>query len=117
MHFKNLLLFVFLWATLPVVSQTQYGVKVAAAAQELTKDHVVLNGSYFSIPYPNGDVPKPYVVCKDAVIRTFRTIEIVSKTKSKDQKHHVMVHYIGAGQVLEHCLFNFIITGHYRYGK
>jgi len=27
------------------------------------------------------------------------------------------VHNIGAGQVLEDCLFKFNITGHYRYGK
>jgi uncharacterized protein YijF (DUF1287 family) len=194
MHFKNILLFVFLCATLPVVSQPQYGLRVAAAAEELTKDHVVYNGSYFSIPYPNGDVPEPYGVCTDVVIRTFRTIGIdlqkevhedmkahfskypknwglkktdanidhrrvpnlrtffkrngqsislsqkatdyvpgdivswklsnglthigiVSKTKSKDEKRHLMVHNIGAGQVLADCLFNFNITGHYRYEK
>ncbi|MEM8592997.1 MAG: DUF1287 domain-containing protein [Pseudomonadota bacterium] len=28
-----------------------------------------------------------------------------------------MVHNIGAGQVLEDCLFNFPIIGHYRYGN
>ncbi|WP_415185173.1 DUF1287 domain-containing protein [Nonlabens sp.] len=52
------------------------------------------------MPYPNGDVLKPYGVCTDVVIRTFRTIGIVSKTKSKDQKRHLLVHKIGAGQVL-----------------
>jgi uncharacterized protein YijF (DUF1287 family) len=63
----------------------QCSVKVAAAAaQELSKSQVVYNGSYWSIPYPNGDVLKPYGVCTDVVIRTFRTIGIVSKIKSKD---------------------------------
>jgi uncharacterized protein YijF (DUF1287 family) len=33
--------------------------RVAAAAEELTKDQVIYNSSYFNIPYPKGDVPKP----------------------------------------------------------
>ena len=194
MHFKNLFLFLFLTISSLVAGQTQYGLEVAAAAEELTNDQVVYNGSYFNIPYPNGDVPKPYGVCTDVIIRTYRKLGIdlqkevhedmkahfskypqkwelkktdtnidhrrvpnlrtffsrkgtslepsqqaidylpgdvvswklsnglthiglVSKTKSKDQKRHLMVHNIGAGQVLEDCLFHFNITGHYRYGK
>ncbi|WP_298952497.1 DUF1287 domain-containing protein [uncultured Nonlabens sp.] len=42
---------------------------------------------------------------------------MVSKTKLKDQKRYLIVHHIGARQVLEDCLFNLKITGHYRYGK
>lgn len=194
MLFKKLILLLFLTIGLPAIAQTDYGLKVAAAAQELTKDHVVYNGSYFSIPYPYGDVPAGYGVCTDVVIRTYRKLGVdlqkevhvdmkahfskypnnwglkktdtnidhrrvpnlrtffkrkglsiavtqnakdylpgdivswtlnnglthigmVSKTKSKDQKRYLMVHNIGAGQVLEDCLFNFKITGHYRYGK
>ncbi|WP_405377290.1 DUF1287 domain-containing protein [Nonlabens sp. Asnod3-A02] len=194
MLFKKLILLLFLTIGLPAIAQTDYGLKVAAAAQELTKDHVVYNGSYFSIPYPDGDVPAGYGVCTDVVIRTYRKLGVdlqkevhvdmkahfskypnnwglkktdtnidhrrvpnlrtffkrkglsiavtqnakdylpgdivswtlnnglthigmVSKTKSKDQKRYLMVHNIGAGQVLEDCLFNFKITGHYRYGK
>lgn len=44
-------------------------------------------------------------------------IGLVSKTKTTDGKRYLMVHNIGAGQVLEDCLFDFKITGHYRYGK
>lgn len=194
MHFNKLILTVFLFATLSVVGQTDYGLIVAAAAEDLTKDQVIYNGTYFRIPYPNGDVPEPYGVCTDVVIRTYRKLGIdlqkevhedmkahfskypkywglkkidtnidhrrvpnlrtffqrkgksiavtnqaqdylpgdivswklsnglthigmVSKTLSKDKKRYLIVHNIGAGQVFEDCLFQFKITGHYRYGK
>ena len=42
-------------------------------------------------------------------------IGIVVNKKSKDGKRHLVVHNIGAGQVLEDCLFDFKIIGHYRY--
>ena len=44
-------------------------------------------------------------------------IGIVVKKKSSDGKRNLIVHNIGGGQVLEDCLFNFKIIGHYRYEK
>ena len=44
-------------------------------------------------------------------------IGIVSIKKSADGKRNLIVHNIGAGQVLEDCLFNYKIIGHYRYSK
>ncbi len=44
-------------------------------------------------------------------------IGIMSTQKSEDQKRFLVVHNIGAGQVLEDCLFDFTIIGHYRYSK
>jgi len=44
-------------------------------------------------------------------------IGIVSGKWSTDGQRHLMVHNIGAGQVLEDCLFSYRIIGHYRYGK
>ncbi len=44
-------------------------------------------------------------------------IGIVVNKKSADEKRYLIVHNIGAGQVLEDCLFDFEITGHFRYGK
>ena len=44
-------------------------------------------------------------------------IGIVSRKKSADGKRNLIVHNIGAGQVLEDCLFNYKIIGHYRYSK
>ncbi|MDJ0645713.1 MAG: DUF1287 domain-containing protein [Flavobacteriaceae bacterium] len=162
------------------------------AALMLTKDDVTYDPSYFSINYPNGDVPSDKGVCTDVVIRAYRKlgvdlqkevhedmksnfsaypklwglkntdknidhrrvpnlmtyfkrkgaskpitknpnnylpgdvvawrlnsglthIGIVVNKKSKDGKRHLVVHNIGAGQVLEDCLFDFKIIGHYRY--
>lgn len=44
-------------------------------------------------------------------------IGIVVKQKSRDRQRHLIVHNIGAGQVLADCLFSYTIIGHYRYGK
>ena len=44
-------------------------------------------------------------------------IGIVSNKKSKDKKRHLIIHNIGAGQVLEDCLFDWKIIGHYSYKK
>ncbi len=44
-------------------------------------------------------------------------IGIVVNKKSADGKRYLIVHNIGAGQVIEDCLFKFTITGHYQYQK
>jgi uncharacterized protein len=44
-------------------------------------------------------------------------IGIVSAKQSVGGQRYLMVHNIGAGQVLEDCLFSFKIIGHYRYKK
>ncbi len=46
------------------------------AAKERTTHDVRYDGSYFSIPYPNGDVPANIGVCTDVVIRAFRMVGI-----------------------------------------
>lgn len=64
--------------------------------------------------------PKDYqpgdIVCwnlYDAVTH----IGIVVKNKSADGQRYLVVHNIGAGQVVEDCLFSYKIIGHYRYKK
>jgi uncharacterized protein len=47
---------------------------------------------------------------------TLTHIGIVSAKKSNDGQRYLIVHNMGAGQVLEDCLFVFNIIGHYRYG-
>lgn len=42
-------------------------------------------------------------------------IGIVVNKKSTDKKRYLIVHNIGSGQVIEDCLFDFTIIGHYRY--
>lgn len=44
-------------------------------------------------------------------------IAIVSKKRSADGKRNLIIHNIGAGQVVQDCLFKFKIIGHYRYEK
>lgn len=165
---------------------------LSKAALSLTKQHVVYDPSYFSIPYPNGDVPSGKGVCTDVIIRAYRKLDvdlqkevhedmkanfnaypklwglkstdrnidhrrvpnlmtyferqgaalaisndakdylpgdvvswnlggaithigIVVDKKSADGNRYLIVHNIGAGQVLEDCLFNFKIIGHYRF--
>ncbi|GLB54121.1 DUF1287 domain-containing protein [Neptunitalea chrysea] len=189
---KKILLFLFV--SLSVVATSVAQKTLSDAALELTNDHVVYDPSYFSIDYPNGDVPAGKGVCTDVVIRAYRKlgtdlqkevhedmkahfteypkiwgakrtdtnidhrrvpnlmtffkrkgiqlpittqpedykpgdvvcwnlggaithIGIVVNKKSEDNKRYLIVHNIGNGQVLEDCLFNFKIIGHYRYHK
>jgi uncharacterized protein YijF (DUF1287 family) len=44
-------------------------------------------------------------------------IGIVSDKKTEDGKRYQIIHNIGAGQVLEDCLFSYKIIGHYTYKK
>jgi uncharacterized protein YijF (DUF1287 family) len=43
-------------------------------------------------------------------------IGIVTNKKSPDGKRMMIVHNVGAGQVLEDCLFRWKIVGHFKYG-
>lgn len=61
--------------------------KLSLAALELTKDHVIYDPSYFSIDYPNGDVPKGKGVCTDVIIRAYRKFGIdLQKEVHNDMK-------------------------------
>jgi len=42
-------------------------------------------------------------------------IGLVSNKKSSDNTRPLIIHNIGGGQVLEDCLFNYTIIGHYRF--
>ncbi len=45
-----------------------------ASAIERTKFTVKYDGSYYSMSYPNGDVPSELGVCTDVIIRSYRKI-------------------------------------------
>jgi hypothetical protein len=197
---KKILLGAFLLISLSCRSVNQYtpetdvvSSELSVVAMTLTEQKVSYDPSYFTIPYPNGDVPSDKGVCTDVVIRAYRKlgidlqqkvhedmkanfslypkkwgltrpdpnidhrrvpnlmvfferfgttlpitnnpsdyqpgdivcwnlggaithIGIVVDSKSRDGKRRLIVHNIGGGQVLEDCLFNFKIIGHYRYG-
>ncbi len=177
-----------------LTAQTNFYSRLADSALTLTKQKIVYDPAYFTLKYPNGDVPAGKGVCTDVVIRAYRKfgidlqkevhedmakhfakypkkwgmkatdknidhrrvpnlmvfferfgetkkmtttasdylpgdivcwnlggsithIGIVANKKSSDNTRYLIVHNIGAGQVLEDCLFNFKIIGHYRYVK
>ena len=175
-------------------AQVDFYTRLSDSALTLTKEKVVYDSNYFTLDYPNGDVPCGKGVCTDVVIRAYRKlgvdlqkevhedmqanfsqypktwkmthadknidhrrvpnlmvffsrkgevkknttdasdylpgdlvcwnlggnithIGIVSGKKSSDGKRNLIVHNIGAGQVLQDCLFDYKIIGHYRYKK
>ena len=57
------------------------------------------------------------IVCWNLNDRGQTHIGIVSRKKSRDGERYLIIHNIGAGQVLEDCLFNWKIIGHYTYKK
>jgi uncharacterized protein YijF (DUF1287 family) len=189
--------FLFVWLLVCAANlqaQDEFSIRLAAAAIELTKQQVQYDPQYFSIPYPNGDVPSNKGVCTDVIIRAYRKvgidlqkevhedmvnnfavypknwglkrtdknidhrrvpnlmkyfsrtgivkkisdkpedyvpgdivcwnlggaiahIGIVADKKSTDGKRNLIVHNIGAGQVLEDVLFSYKIIGHYSFRK
>lgn len=44
-------------------------------------------------------------------------IGIITKVKSADGQRNMIVHNVGGGQVLEDCLFDYAIVGHFKYIK
>jgi len=74
------------------------------------------HGTVKKITYEPDDYQPGDIVCWD-LGGGITHIGIVSRKKSTDGERYLMVHNIGAGQVLEDCLFDFQIIGHYRYEK
>jgi len=183
-----------LLSIIPLFAQDDFFLKISDAAIQLTRQKVRYDPSYFTIKYPNGDVPADKGVCTDVIIRAYRLLGIdlqkevhidmsanfhlypdiwgltrpdrnidhrrvpnlmtfferfgttkvksqnasdyipgdivcwnlgggithiglVVSKKSTDGKRPLVVHNIGAGQVMEDCLFKYTIIGHYRYRK
>ncbi|OUS05901.1 DUF1287 domain-containing protein [Gammaproteobacteria bacterium 42_54_T18] len=187
---KYILIIIFSFFTFDVIASSD----LESAAIARTSESITYDGSYFQIPYPNGDVPSNIGVCTDVIIRSYRKlgidlqkrlhedikanyssypskriwglskpdtnidhrrvpnlrvffsrhgsklpitslgadykvgelvtwmlpgnlphIGIVTSKKSKDGKRPLIVHNIGRGPMLEDMLFDFKITGHYKY--
>lgn len=188
---KTLLLIAFL-LTGAAGTTSPFNLRLADAAFTLTTQRVTYDPAYFTIPYPNGDVPADKGVCTDVVIRAYRKlgvdlqqkvhedmlanfslypktwglkktdtnidhrrvpnlmvffsrfgkvkaitnnpadyqpgdivcwnlggsithIGLVANKHSPDGQRPLIVHNIGAGQVLEDGLFSYKIIGHYSY--
>ena len=87
---KNVILFLCLSIHILCSSQMEVQQKsLAEAALELTKQEVTYDPSYFSIDYPNGDVPVDKGVCTDVVIRAYRKTGIdLQQLVHEDMKAH-----------------------------
>ncbi|HMK06552.1 MAG TPA: DUF1287 domain-containing protein [Flavobacterium sp.] len=73
----------------PPVNEKDFYAKLSDAAVSLTKDSVSYEPKYFSIAYPNGDVPSNKGVCTDVVIRAYRKLGIdLQKEVHVDMKQH-----------------------------
>lgn len=57
-------------------AQSAFAKQLSDAAILLTRDKVIYDPSYFSIPYPNGDIPADRGVCTDVIIRAYRKLGI-----------------------------------------
>jgi len=85
---KTILLLGFLF-TLQINFSQDFFQKISACAIELTDDRIIYDPAYFSIEYPNGDVPKGKGVCTDVVIRTYRKMGIdLQKEVHEDMKQN-----------------------------
>jgi uncharacterized protein YijF (DUF1287 family) len=65
---------VFVWHV--SIGQDTFFSKLSSAAVGLTNQVVKYDPSYFSISYPNGDVPAGKGVCTDVIIRAYRKLGI-----------------------------------------
>ena len=68
-------------------AQSDFDKKLSSAAIELCKDDVRYDPTYYTIKYPNGDVPKGSGVCTDVIIRAYRKLGIdLQKEVHEDMK-------------------------------
>jgi len=78
---------VLLSSNLFVTGQTSFNLNLSTAALELTKQNVTYDPAYFTIGYPNGDIPSDKGVCTDVVIRAYRKLGIdLQKEVHEDMK-------------------------------
>jgi len=72
-----ILTFIFLTAVIRIADcQVSHADRLSNAALELTMHSVEYDPRYYTIAYPNGDVPRGKGVCTDVVIRAYRKLGI-----------------------------------------
>jgi len=75
------------------ISQVDFYQQLADSAETLSFDYVIYDPSYFSIGYPNGDVPDNKGVCTDVVIRAYRKVGIdLQKEVHEDMKSNFQLY-------------------------
>ena len=74
---KELLVFLsYILFSSALSAQDYFFDRLSDAAIELAKQNVVYDPAYYSIDYPDGDIPPGKGVCTDVVIRTYRKLGI-----------------------------------------
>ena len=68
--------FIILFGNGILLAQSNFAERLSEAAIELILDTIEYDPSYYSIPYPNGDVPSNVGVCSDVIIRAYRKLGI-----------------------------------------
>jgi len=89
---RKLLLTIFCFTAFQLNAQDFFA-QLADSAASLTNDRVVYNSAYFSIPYPDGDVPKHFGVCTDVVIRAYRKFDIDLQVLVHEDMKNSFDHY------------------------
>jgi len=84
---KPLLILLFFIFCFSANAQNSFYQRLADSALTLTQQKVIYDPAYFSIKYPNGDVPADRGVCTDVVIRAYRKMGIdLQKEVHEDMK-------------------------------
>lgn len=73
--------FCLLFLTLSIVLNAQsksvsFDIKLANAGVSIEDASIMYDGSYYSIDYPDGDVPANIGVCTDVIIRAYRVLGV-----------------------------------------
>ena len=86
---SSMLLIAVLCACTGVAAQDGFAVRLSDAALQLTRDRVVYDPAYYSMDYPNGDVPAGRGVCSDVLVRAYRILDIdLQKEVHEDMRNH-----------------------------
>ena len=104
-------------------AQSSFPERLSTAAISLTEYQVRYDPSYFSMPYPNGDVPADRGVCTDVVIRAYRKLDIdLQKEVHEDMVSHFSAYpnYWGLNKTdknIDHRRVPNLMTYFARHGK
>jgi uncharacterized protein len=86
---RLIILLIIFMQSLFLKAQEDFFRNLSKAAIELTTDKVKYDPSYYSISYPNGDIPADRGVCTDVIIRAYRKLGIdLQKEVHEDMVAH-----------------------------
>lgn len=86
---QNCFVFIFLICFYDAVAQNDFCYRLADSAATLVRQKVTYDLSYYSIAYPNGDVPVDRGVCTDVIIRAYRKLNIdLQQLVHEDMRNH-----------------------------